>query len=67
MNNRTSFALLAFMTAVGTLTMSSAYAAGEIPEACVGCSMEDAKDNSKQNVAKRPSSICLDRQSRLWT
>ena len=42
MNNRTSFALLALLTAVGTLTVSTAYAA-EIPEACVGCSMDDAK------------------------
>jgi len=41
MNNRTSFALLALLTAVGTLTISSAYAQ-ENP-ACVGCSMEDAK------------------------
>ena len=43
MNNRTTFALLALLTAVGTLTMSTAYAAGDIPEACVGCSMDDAK------------------------
>ncbi len=28
MNNRTSFALLVVLTAVGTLTMSSAYATG---------------------------------------
>ncbi|MBT8243587.1 MAG: PEFG-CTERM sorting domain-containing protein [Nitrosopumilus sp.] len=55
MNNRTSFALLALLTAVGTLTMTSAYAEhheggehmedhSDIPQACVGCSMEDAKD-----------------------
>jgi len=51
MNNRTTFALLALLTAVGTLTMSTAYAEdhvsgthmGDLPEACVGCSMEDAK------------------------
>jgi|GEM_PF-187193 len=55
MNNRTTFALLALLTAVGTLTMSTAYAEDHegddhandshmnIPEACVGCSMEDAK------------------------
>jgi len=43
MNNRTTFALLALLTAVGTLTMSTAYAEGEIPEACVGCSIDDAK------------------------
>ena len=43
MNNRTSFALLALLTAVGTLTMSSAYAQMDIPQACVGCTMEDAR------------------------
>jgi predicted secreted protein with PEFG-CTERM motif len=41
MNNRTTFALLVFLTAVGTLTVSSAYA--QTNPACVGCSMEDAK------------------------
>ncbi|MGY5144512.1 MAG: PEFG-CTERM sorting domain-containing protein [Candidatus Nitrosopumilus sp. bin_32a] len=41
MNNRTTFALLAILTAVGTLTVSSAYA--QTNPACVGCSMEDAK------------------------
>ena len=45
MNNRTSFALLAVLTAVGTITMSSAYAeeSNHLPQACVGCSMEDAR------------------------
>ncbi len=42
MNNRTSFALLALLTAVATITMSSAYAQEQNP-ACVGCSIEDAK------------------------
>ncbi len=37
MNNRTSFVLLAVLTAVGTLTMSSAYA-----QACVGCEEADS-------------------------
>jgi len=41
MNNRTTFALLVLLTAVGTLTMSSAYA--QINPACVGCTQEDAK------------------------
>ncbi len=41
MNNRTSFALLALLTAVSTMAMSSAYA--QQNPACVGCSMEDAK------------------------
>ena len=43
MNSRTSFALLAFLTAVSTLTMSSAYASEDYPDACVGCTMEDAR------------------------
>ena len=45
MNSRTSFALLAILTAVGTLTMSSAHASegDNLPQACVGCSMEDAR------------------------
>ena len=41
MNNRTTFALLVLLTAVGTLTVSTAYA--EINPACVGCTQEDAK------------------------
>ena len=41
MNNRTTFALLVLLTAVGTLTVSSAYA--QTNPACVGCSQEDAK------------------------
>ena len=45
MNNRTSFALLAVLTAVSTLTISSAYAAEDntLPQACVGCSVNDAR------------------------
>ena len=45
MNNRTTFVLLAVLTAVGTLTMSSAYAAedNDLPDACVGCAMKDAR------------------------
>ena len=45
MNSHTSFALLAILTVVGTLTMSSAYATGDsnLPQACVGCSMENAR------------------------
>ena len=41
MNNRTTFALLVLLTAVGTLTVSTAYA--EINPACVGCTQEDAR------------------------
>ena len=47
MNSRTSFALLAVLTAVGTLTMSAAYA-DELPQACVGCSMEDAREAANE-------------------
>jgi predicted secreted protein with PEFG-CTERM motif len=44
MNNRTSFALLAFLTVIGTLTMTTAYAqVSTTSPACVGCTMEDAK------------------------
>ncbi len=59
MNNRTSFALLAILTAVGTLSMSSAHAEdhgdhmddthmNDLPQACVGCSMEDAREAANQ-------------------
>ena len=44
MNSRTSFALLALLTAVSALTMTSAYAqVVTTSPACVGCTMEDAK------------------------
>ena len=61
MYNRTTFALLALITAVGTLTMSSAYAV-EIPEACVGCSMEDARVTAKQSLLDAtPISVWTDK------
>ncbi len=63
MNNRTSFALLAVLTAVGTLTMSSAYAMehNEIP-ACVGCSMEDARAMANQFLLEDlPVSVWTDK------
>jgi predicted secreted protein with PEFG-CTERM motif len=41
MNNRTTFALLALLTAVGTLTMSTAYAAGDYQDSVLN--PEDAK------------------------
>ena len=41
MNNRTTFALLALLTAVGTLTMSTAYA--QTYSSCIGCTQEEAK------------------------
>jgi predicted secreted protein with PEFG-CTERM motif len=44
MNSRTSFALLALLTVICTLTMTSAYAqVVTTSPACVGCTMEDAK------------------------
>ncbi len=62
MNNRTSFALLAVLTTVGTLTMSSAYAAGDLPEACVGCSMEDARVIANEILLKAiPVSVWTDK------
>ncbi len=62
MNNRTPFALLALLTIVGTLTITSAYAIGDIPEACVGCSMEDAKALAKQSLlAATPISVWTDK------
>jgi predicted secreted protein with PEFG-CTERM motif len=49
------------MTAVGTLTMSSAYAA-DIPEACVGCSMEDARETARQSLLDAtPVSVWTDK------
>ncbi len=62
MNSRTSFALLAILTAVGTLTMSSAYAALD-PQACAaGCSMEEAKAMAKEMLLKDvPVSVWTDK------
>ncbi len=58
MNNRTSFVLLAVLTAVGTLTMSSAYA-----QACVGC--EEADDGrmaaNQMLLMDMPVSVWTDR------
>ena len=63
MNSRTSFALLAVLTAVGTITMSSAYA-DEIPQACVGCSMEDARAAANQMLlGDIPVSVWTDKTS----
>ncbi len=73
MNNRTSFALLVLLTAVGTLTVSTAYAehhAGgehmedhsDIPQACVGCSMEDARAAAQQMLLEdTPVSVWTDK------
>ena len=74
MNNRTTFALLALITAVGTLTMSSAYAEDHegddhtsdshmnIPKICVGCSIEDARETVKQGLLDSiPISVWTDK------
>ena len=59
MNSRTSFALLALLTAVGTLTVSSAYA-----QACVGCSMEDARATANEMLLEDiPVSVFTDKTS----
>jgi len=56
MNNRTSFALLAVLTAVGTLTMSSAYA-----QACVGCEETDAGRKAANQM------LLMDIPISIWT
>jgi predicted secreted protein with PEFG-CTERM motif len=56
MNNRTSFALLAVLTAVGTLTMSSAYA-----QACVGCEETDAGRKAANQM------LLMDIPISVWT
>ncbi|MBA4717936.1 MAG: PEFG-CTERM sorting domain-containing protein [Nitrosopumilus sp.] len=62
MNNRTSFALLAVLTAVGTLTISSAYATEHYPAACVGCSMEDARAIANEMLLESiPVSVWTDK------
>ena len=73
MNNRTSFALLAVLTAVGTLTMSSAYAdqhqstmhmeeKQNLPPACVQCDPENAKTSANTSLMKSiPISVWTDK------
>ena len=65
MNNRTSFALLAVLTAVGTLTMSSAYAqynAENLPPACVGCNIDDDRAAAASLLMKKiPVSVWTDK------
>ena len=56
MNNRTSFALLAVLTAVGTLTISSAYA-----QACVGCQEADAGREAANRM------LLMDIPVSVWT
>ena len=60
MNNRTSFVLLAVLTAVGTLTVSSAYA---LEQACPDCEGESKMTASKMLLQQLPISVWTDRQS----
>ena len=64
MNNRTSFALLVILTAVSTLTISSAYAVEEnvLPQACVGCSANDARTTANEMLlSDLPISVWTDK------
>jgi len=57
-----SFVLLAILTAVGTLSMSSAYAAGDLPQACVGCTMDDARVTANEMLLRDiPISVWTDK------
>ena len=60
MNNRTSFVLLAVLTAVGTLTVSSAYASSQ---ACPDCEGESKITASQILSQELPVSIWTDRNS----
>ena len=61
MNSRTSFALLAILTAVGTLTISSADAV-DLPPACVGCAQDEAKASAKKSLMNAiPISVWTDK------
>ena len=58
MNNRTSFALLAVLTAVGTMTMSSAFA----EEACADCTLEDVRATANEMLLNDiPVSVWTDK------
>ena len=60
MNNRTTFALLAVLTAVGTLTVSSAYA--ELP--CPDCGPDDPRVIAKQLLLENiPISLWTDKST----
>ncbi len=60
MNNRTTFALLAVLTAVGTLTVSSAYA--ELP--CPNCGTDDPRVIAKQMLLEDiPISLWTDKST----
>jgi len=60
MNNRTTFALLAILTAVGTLTVSSAYAQVSCPD----CDLDDPRLIAKQLLLKDiPLSVWTDKST----
>ena len=59
MNNRTTFALLVVLTAVGTLTASSAYA-----QACPDCELDDPRVIAKQLLLENiPISLWTDKST----
>jgi len=58
MNNRTSFVLLAVLTAVGTLTISSAYA---LSPACPDCEGESRMTANKVLLQELPISVWTDK------
>ena len=60
MNNRTSFVLLAVLTAVGTLTISSAYA---LPQACPDCEGDSKMTANMVLRQELPVSVWTDKQS----
>ncbi len=62
MNSRTSFALLALLTVISTLTVTSAYAQGDLPPACAGCGEIDPRMAAEQFLAADiPISIWTDK------
>ena len=61
MNSRTSFALLAILTAVATLTMSSAYATGHYQEAGIMYPEEAKALAQKMLLEDRPVSVWTDK------
>ena len=62
MNNRTSFALLALLTVISTSAVTSVYAQGDLPPACVGCDEIDPRMAAEKFLAAGiPVSIWTDK------
>ena len=62
MNSRTSFALLALLTVISTVSVTSAYAQDNLPPACAGCSEIDPRMAAEQFLAAGiPISIWTDK------